>query len=45
VPLACDRVLVLYDGRIVAELPAAEADEATLLSSAHGLAETLTESL
>jgi ribose transport system ATP-binding protein len=44
VPLACDRVLVLYDGRIVAELPAAEADEATLLSAAHGLADTLTES-
>jgi ribose transport system ATP-binding protein len=44
VPLACDRVLVLYDGRIVAELPAAEADEATLLSQAHGLAEALTES-
>jgi ribose transport system ATP-binding protein len=44
VPLACDRVLVLYDGRIVAELPAADADEATLLSQAHGLAEALTES-
>ncbi|HEU4398181.1 MAG TPA: sugar ABC transporter ATP-binding protein [Actinomycetota bacterium] len=44
VPLACDRVLVLYDGRIVAELAAADADEATLLSSAHGLAEALTES-
>jgi ribose transport system ATP-binding protein len=43
VPLACDRVLVLYDGRIVAELPAADADEAALLSSAHGLADTLTE--
>jgi ribose transport system ATP-binding protein len=43
VPLACDRVLVLYDGRIVAELPAAEADEAALLSSAHGLADALTE--
>jgi ribose transport system ATP-binding protein len=44
VPLACDRVLVLYDGRVVAELAAADADEATLLSSAHGLAEALTES-
>jgi ribose transport system ATP-binding protein len=43
VPLACDRVLVLYGGRIVAELAAAEADEATLLSSAHGLADALTE--
>ena len=44
IPLACDRVLVLYDGRIVAELPAAEADEATLLNAAHGLADTLMES-
>jgi ribose transport system ATP-binding protein len=44
VPLACDRVLVLYDGRIVAELAATDADEATLLSAAHGLAEALTES-
>jgi ribose transport system ATP-binding protein len=44
VPLACDRVLVLYDGRIVGELKAADADEATLLSAAHGLADTLTES-
>ena len=44
VPLACDRVLVLYDGRIVAELAAADADEATLLGAAHGLAEVLTES-
>jgi ribose transport system ATP-binding protein len=44
VPLACDRVLVLYDGRIVAELAAAEADEATLLNAAHGLADTLMES-
>jgi ribose transport system ATP-binding protein len=44
VPLACDRVLVLYDGRIVAQLAAADADEATLLGAAHGLAETLTES-
>jgi ribose transport system ATP-binding protein len=43
VPLACDRVLVLYDGRIVAELAAADADEATLLNAAHGLAETLAE--
>jgi ribose transport system ATP-binding protein len=43
IPLACDRVLVLYDGRVVAELPAAEAHEAALLSAAHGLADTLTE--
>lgn len=43
VPLACDRVLVMYGGRIVAEMPSAEADEATLLNSAHGLAETLAD--
>jgi ribose transport system ATP-binding protein len=43
IPLACHRVLVLYDGRIVAELDAAGADEAAVLSAAHGLAGTLTE--
>jgi ribose transport system ATP-binding protein len=44
IPLACDRVLVLYNGRVTAELPAAEADEAALLSAAHGLADTLADS-
>lgn len=43
IPLACDRVLVIFDGRVVAELPAGEADEATLLNAAHGLADTLAE--
>jgi ribose transport system ATP-binding protein len=43
VPLACDRVLVMYGGRIVASMPSAEADEATLLNSAHGLADTLAD--
>lgn len=38
IPLACDRVLVLFGGRIMGEMPAAEADEATLLRAAHGLA-------
>ncbi len=38
IPLACDRVAVLFGGRIVAEMPAAGADEATLLRAAHGLA-------
>lgn len=38
IPLACDRVLVLFGGRVVGEMPAAEADEATLLRAAHGLA-------
>jgi ribose transport system ATP-binding protein len=39
IPLVCDRVVVLYRGEIVAELPAREADEATLLRAAHGLVE------
>jgi ribose transport system ATP-binding protein len=36
-PLVCDRVLTLYGGRITAELPAAAADEASLLQAMHGL--------
>ena len=38
IPLACDRAIVLFGGRVVQELPAGEADEATLLRAAHGLA-------
>ena len=38
IPLACDRAIVMFGGRIVGEVPAAEADEATLLRAAHGLA-------
>lgn len=37
VPLVCDRVLVLHDGRIVHEQDAATADESTLLTAAHEL--------
>jgi ribose transport system ATP-binding protein len=37
IPLVCDRVLVLFRGRISAEMPASDADEATLLRAAHGL--------
>jgi ribose transport system ATP-binding protein len=37
IQLVCDRVLVLYEGKVVAEMPASEADEATLLQAAHGL--------
>jgi ribose transport system ATP-binding protein len=37
IQLVCDKVLVLYEGRLVRELPAAVADEATLLHAAHGL--------
>lgn len=36
--LACDRAIVLFGGRVVAELPVSEADEAALLRAAHGLA-------
>jgi ribose transport system ATP-binding protein len=38
IALACDRAIVLFGGRMVAEMPVSEADEATLLRSAHGLA-------
>lgn len=37
IALACDRAIVLFGGRIVAEMPAAAADEETLLRAAHGL--------
>ena len=36
--LTCDRVIVLFGGEVVRELPAAEAVEAVLLRAAHGLA-------
>ena len=38
IQLVCERVLVLYEGQIVRELPASLADEATLMRAAHGLA-------
>jgi ribose transport system ATP-binding protein len=34
---ACDRAIVIYGGRVVDMLPAARADEPTLLRAAHGL--------
>lgn len=37
IPLVCDRVLVMYDGRVVHEQPAATATEEVLLTAAHGL--------
>jgi ribose transport system ATP-binding protein len=37
IQLACDRALVMFGGRIVAELPAHDATEAALLRAAHGL--------
>lgn len=39
VPLVCDRVLVMYGGRIVHEQPAATATEEMLLTAAHDLDE------
>jgi ribose transport system ATP-binding protein len=36
--LACDRAIVVFGGRIVAEMPAADADESALLRAAHGMA-------
>jgi len=37
IPLVCDRVLVMYGGRIVHEQAAATATEEALLTAAHGL--------
>jgi ribose transport system ATP-binding protein len=39
IPLVCDRVLVMYNGRIVHEQNAATATEEALLTAAHGLEE------
>jgi ribose transport system ATP-binding protein len=40
ISLVCDRVIVLHQGRISDQLAGAEATEARLLRSAHGLVET-----
>jgi ribose transport system ATP-binding protein len=37
IPRVCDRAIVIFGGRVVDELPAAHADEPTLLRAAHGL--------
>jgi len=37
VQLVCDRVIVIFNGEVVAELPAGGADEAALLRAAHNL--------
>ena len=37
IALVCDRTIVVFGGEIVAEMPATEADEETLLRAAHGL--------
>lgn len=38
IPLVCDRVVVIYNGTVVHEQSAADADEESLLSVAHGIA-------
>ena len=37
VQLVCDRAIVIFGGEVVAEMPAAGADEADLLRAAHNL--------
>jgi ribose transport system ATP-binding protein len=37
IQLACDRAIVIFHGRVVAEIPVAEADEPTLLRAAYDL--------
>jgi ribose transport system ATP-binding protein len=37
IQLVCDRAIVIFGGRVVAELPAAEADEPALLRAAYNL--------
>jgi ribose transport system ATP-binding protein len=37
VQLACDRAIVIFGGRVVAEIPVEDADEATLLRAAYDL--------
>jgi ribose transport system ATP-binding protein len=37
VPLACDRVVVIFNGRVVDVIDAADADEPTLMRAAYGL--------
>ncbi len=44
IPLVCDRVIVIFNGRIVATMNASSADEATLMRAAYGLARPSSES-
>jgi ribose transport system ATP-binding protein len=37
VQIVCDRAVVIYNGRVVAEMPAESADESALMRAAHGL--------
>ena len=38
IQLVCDRAIVIFGGRVVAEIPVADADEPTLLRAAYNLA-------
>ena len=40
VPLACDRAVVIFNGRVVDVIDAADADEQTLMRAAYGLTGT-----
>jgi len=40
VPLACDRAIVMFNGRVVDIVEATEADEARLMRAAYGLTAT-----
>ncbi len=44
VQLACDRVIVIFGGRVVDTINAADADEPTLMRAAHGLTEKAMQS-
>jgi ribose transport system ATP-binding protein len=37
IQIACDRAIVIFDGEVVAEIDADDADEPTLLRAAHNL--------
>ena len=37
IQLACDRAIVIFGGRVVAEIPVEDADEPTLLRAAYDL--------
>ncbi len=43
IPLVCDRVIVIFNGRIVATMNAPSADESTLMRAAYGLARASNE--
>ena len=38
IQLACDRAIVIYDGKVQADLPIDKCDEENLLNAAHGIA-------